>query len=525
MFQSLKNKFVRAAFAKDEDASILVFVLVVFSIIMMVGGSAIDLARHENSRATLQYNLDRAVLAAASLKQQRDPQDVVEDYMSRIEVTEDFDLTVSSYTSGFERIVTATAVANVDMWFLSMAGVDNMDASARSVAIEKRQNIEISLVLDVSGSMGNNSRLVNLKVAAKDFVDTILADAEEDTVAISIVPFNSNVAPSQTVFDALKVDKIHDYTTCLDFSDADFGTSAIDPASMQDQAAYAALYGSFGNLSFSTSSCNDKEYFQVLPYSNSTTDLHAKIDSLNSGGYTAGHVGIKWGLALLDPKFNSVTASLIHENEVDDGLSAMPAAYDDEQTRKIIVMMSDGANTYEFRLGDHYKSGPSQLMAVHLSTPDASGVDRLYYIERADGEKYYSLADEKWITDDKFNDLPSTLDNYASTERLDWEDAWAILPIDRFRTITGDNSPRNDFLSWTGRSGSEANGLMDTACTTAADNGVVVYTIGFEMNESAKDALRDCASSVSHFYDAQGTEISDVFQAIAASILRLKLTS
>jgi len=81
------SKFSR--FNQNEDGSILIFVLVVFSTMFLVGGAAIDFARNETQRTTMQYNLDRAVLAAASLKQTKVPDDVVADYMSKVHSIED----------------------------------------------------------------------------------------------------------------------------------------------------------------------------------------------------------------------------------------------------------------------------------------------------------------------------------------------------------------------------------------------------------------------------------------------------
>lgn len=153
MLASLFKKFTSAGFKRDENGSMIVFVMVVFSVMMMVGGAGVDLARYEFSRSTLQYNLDRAVLAAASLKQEQDPATVVNDYMSRIVMNEEFVVTVTSNVQDYSRSVSASAVANVDMWFLSMAGVSQMPAKVVSIAQEQKTNLEISLVLDVSGSM------------------------------------------------------------------------------------------------------------------------------------------------------------------------------------------------------------------------------------------------------------------------------------------------------------------------------------------------------------------------------------
>jgi uncharacterized protein YegL len=108
---------------------------------------------------------------------------------------------------------------------------------------------------------------------------------------------------------------------------------------------------------------------------------------------------------------------------------------------------------------------------------------------------------------------------------MEWPEAWGHMSTQYYRSVMTDSGPSDDFLSGTARNGWEANQMMEDSCDAAAEEGVTVYTIGFEMSsDSAKDQLRECASTVSHFYDANGTQISEVFNSIAQSILKLKLT-
>ena len=53
---------------------------------------------------------------------------------------------------------------------------------------------------------------------------------------------------------------------------------------------------------------------------------------------------------------------------------------------------------------------------------------------------------------------------------------------------------------------------------------VIVFTIAFEAPSLAEQQMRDCASSPSHFFVADGGSISDVFQNIARQINQLRLT-
>ena len=61
-------------------------------------------------------------------------------------------------------------------------------------------------------------------------------------------------------------------------------------------------------------------------------------------------------------------------------------------------------------------------------------------------------------------------------------------------------------------------------CDAAKDEGVIVYSVGFEAPSDGRRVLKGCASSDSHYYDATGLEISDAFTSIASSIRKLRLT-
>lgn len=64
-------------------------------------------------------------------------------------------------------------------------------------------------------------------------------------------------------------------------------------------------------------------------------------------------------------------------------------------------------------------------------------------------------------------------------------------------------------------------------CKAMKDNGVMVYTIGFEVGslKAAQDVLKDCATSPNHVFFANGSnELRTVFQDIARAINEVRLT-
>ena len=157
-------------FAREEDGVMVVLTIYMFLIMLLVAGIGVDMMRFEMERTRLQNTLDRAVLAAADLDQTLDPKDVVMDYFDKsglgdrltrddVEVIKDV---------GY-RNVKARARTTVNTQFMHMTGVDTMVAPASGAAEEEIDNFEVSLVLDISGSMRFGDRIGDLRPAARKF--------------------------------------------------------------------------------------------------------------------------------------------------------------------------------------------------------------------------------------------------------------------------------------------------------------------------------------------------------------------
>jgi Flp pilus assembly protein TadG len=72
----------------------------------------------------------------------------------------------------------------------------------------------------------------------------------------------------------------------------------------------------------------------------------------------------------------------------------------------------------------------------------------------------------------------------------------------------------------------KSNNAAHNTCTAMKDKGVVVYTIGFQVSNSAKARLRACASGTAKFFDANDAEtLRAAFRAIAEEINNLRLSS
>ncbi|MET4103209.1 Flp pilus assembly protein TadG [Roseovarius sp. MBR-78] len=554
-------------FLRDERGSVTAFAFFIFLMMLLVGGLAVDTMRHEMVRARMQATLDRAVLAGAKSSDAKEARATIEDYFAKADLTQyleaeqDGDIAIHLNSAR----VAARASGTIDTYLMKLAGVKTLSAGGSSAAEVRVPKLEISLVVDVSGSMAG-TRMSRMKVAAKQFVSTIFNTSEPGNSVISFVPFSWTVTPPQTVFDTLAVNVTHNYSTCLRMNAADYqhatltsGASALSNGVPVDQMIYTSLYGGFDNLQATSRSCYTDEYMFFLPYSTSEAALHAKIDSLQPAGNTSGHEGMNWGAALLDPSFRQISAALIANGEVDASLANIPANYDEGETLKVIVMMSDGANTESYffdKSSPKYRGPNSDLFEVKFQDRvfkyayhiyqhrirydesrcgrrnwecvyEANGPEKsVYYLRYPWGGWYWSIDDGRWITDHDFDNLDDTLGGYISTEQLSWEMAWGRMSPSYYNDITGDSRPWNDYVGSEQVGSLEKDARMRDVCGATKGKGVVVYAIGFEVPQGgrAEDVLSDCASSTSHYYRANTTDISAVFNSIAANVQNLRLT-
>ncbi|MEZ5937994.1 MAG: pilus assembly protein TadG-related protein [Hyphomonadaceae bacterium] len=70
----------------------------------------------------------------------------------------------------------------------------------------------------------------------------------------------------------------------------------------------------------------------VTPLIENKEALNTAIDNLHVDGYTAGHLGAAWGWYMLSPNWSSMW----------DDTESHPTSYDDEETVKVAVFMTDG---------------------------------------------------------------------------------------------------------------------------------------------------------------------------------------
>jgi len=458
-------------FLKNEDGAITPFILVMFLTMVVGGGMGVDFMRHEAERAALQDALDRGVLAAASYD--------VADYEFFADVEIDLEqrvfsyvrssgnlwdrnpnLTVTTNISELSRQVTVDGSYEINTFFLKLIGITTLPVVAHATAISSINEVEISLILDNSGSM-NGQKIQDLRDAANTFVDLVLNENTVDHTTISLVPFTAQVNAGPLLAAQFNLAQWHDYSWCFKFEADDYRTTTLSQRTpfQQEQHYYRGEHG--------THECPPS---MVIPFSNSPAVLHAAINNMNAGGYTATYAGMKWGAALLDPAAQPVVTSLIASGVVDPIFAGRPLAWDDDGL-KFIILMTDGANTAHKRINpgtyNHERGGSWRNQ------------DNANYWDRRSCNRNCKTQTVTGAT--------------AGDRRLDKICDSAKAPI------PGGSSTKQR---------------------------IIVYTIGFDVTTGSNPyvKMRDCASSASRFFHVENADLTTAFVQIAKSINKLKLS-
>lgn len=450
------------AFRRDEDGAVgFILSLGILMSILIVGGLGIDFMRHERERVRMQNTLDRAVLAAADLDQELDPYAVVRDYFAKAGVQG----TVSGITvdSGLNfRTVSASSSAPLDS--IGVGDIAMPNVLAASEAEERINKVEISMVLDISGSMAEGSKIDNLRQAGKTFVDTVIGSGTGGQVSISLVPYSEQVNAGPDILNQLNYSYLHNYSHCLEMPNGDFNSTRINTSTIYEQMQHFQWNYDGRNNDLSNTVCPQQTYERIRPLSQNATVMKNQIQNFQPRAGTAIYMGMKWGVGLLDPSMRGPVTGMVSNGVVDSDFNGRPADYDDPDTLKTVILMTDGINS------------------------DSSRIASRYYQTRYNHHVHWSRYNFNWY-----------LSNYVNSR--DWNN-WSYKKYD---TNLG-------------------NTLLDNICDRAKEKGIVIWSIGFEVDDYGAGIMQNCASSPAHFFRVEGIEITEAFRTIARQLNQLRLT-
>jgi Flp pilus assembly protein TadG len=402
-------------FLEEEDGAITAMTLILFLVMIVAAGVTWDMMRSEADRVHLQGTLDRAVIAAAPLDEERDAREVVEDYL-RAAGIDPADVRVQTFDEPHATRVSARATSSVDSMFLNLLGEDLIEVSVESEAREEKWHLEVSLVLDTSSSMDDEKQTA-LEEAAIEFANEVLTTAAEEGVraTISIVVYQDVVNLGPEVASWFDLTQEHTHSYCVVFPADAYKTVGIDAGTVLQRVAHFDRRERWTNDKgiIRQSVCptdDDGNKDRILPWSRDIEEITTFIRSLEAADGTATSLGVKWGAALLDPSMRDHAQKLVDArvSGLNDDYTGMPMNYEGD-TRKVLVVMTDGASNDQRDVYPDRKDGPSGVFVSRpgLEVPIAAGHAAPYGIDDVDGRSYWT---EDW----------KDAGNHSKTAQADW---------------------------------------------------------------------------------------------------------
>ena len=457
-------------FRNDTSGNVaMIFAICLIPVAAFVGAS-IDFSRQLSAENDLQYAVDSAVLNAANLLQDVDPNTVIPEIVELNLKAAHLNSTAISYEidvtdAPFSRTVSVTARAMLDTTLLGIVGLSELEVVASSSASQSFKFTEVSLVLDISSYM-EGIQFTNMQAAASDFVDTLFDAGAQGRTSFNLIPFGGNVNignlfdnyatpmanaivdPAEADYDLNNVAtagyRFSDGEECIEYviGDYDLGDISGQPRSQVPH------FWAFRNFHPWCPIDNNTALFN-----NSNRDeLKDAINNFTLSDGTATDIGAMWGLKALSPQL---------KGRLGGDSSFRPRNFDSERVTKVMVLMADGGITDQRRPTD------PDISSIHTN----------------------AAAD---------ND-PLQIQTSGSP---------------------GNGNNRSDIISE-----AEATGRLNTMCQLARDNDILVYTIAFQVTaQNDEDLLRSCATAPEFFYDVDNLDLESTFSSIASSIGSLTLS-
>lgn len=329
--QPVQTKTI-GAFRSDERGAVMVTFGIMFFMLVLMCGVAIDFARIHHAYTRLATAADAAALAAGkAMLDGRNSDSAVRQIASKF-FQENFNSAESyakvlSFTPTLDRATNAVSidvVAEVPMTIMKVAGYDSVNVPLTSAAKFDQKDIELSLALDVTGSMCTPcSKIQALKDATNDLLDIMLPDAgNTNKVRVAFAPYSSGVNAGSLAGPATRNRSANGCTFEREGAEPN-GDQAPGPNNYLKVAGDAGVSGS--------ATCPRDS--RVIGLSDDKRLLKDTVRSYDTGGSTAGHLGAQWAWYLVSPQWAGIL-----------GGESAPAAYKDGKTIKAVVLMTDGAN-------------------------------------------------------------------------------------------------------------------------------------------------------------------------------------
>ena len=524
--------------AACRRGSIMLYMALLIPVMTATIGLGIDVTQNYMVKERLARALDAAALAAAGSSnlteaqmQARVDKFMAANYPSgrigsyyNVKVTKDGDK------------VTVTGSAKFDTGFMRF--IDSSFGTIETTTTTKvnrtvGSNIELALVLDISGSMNTSSKINDLKTAAKSLIDTVVyTDQSQYTSQVAIVPYA--VAVNAGSYAAAVRGAVNN------------SVFSITGATKANPVVITAPGHNFANNDIvyitgvkGMTQLNNKTY--TVTATNTTTGKFT-LSGVNGSGYstftTTGGIGTaactKLGCQYYrflnpssDPNLFQISTCVSERTGT--------SAYKDTPP--------SGASTY---VGMNYPASgnPCLTNKIRPLTSDKTvlkaEIDALTATGSTGGQVgiawgWYLLAPDwgyLWAANSKPSDNPAPKEYGADLLHKvavimtdgEFNSPYCNGVISKDATTgSGDTNDHINCNAPNGDSYSQGRKL----CDGMKQAGIEIYTIGFKVDDypNGKALMQYCAKDASHFYASQnGSDLLQALQAIARNVSQLYIS-
>lgn len=355
------------SFSKDRSGAVaIIFAMMLTTLVTLIGGT-VDYVRWMKASGQTIQAMDAAVLAGGRTlllgKTEAEAIQAAQEFYNRNRP--DY-LSVDAVTFSVEGTgtrVLAVSDSAVKTAFLQIAGIPELRIRETTQALVEvgangGQDVEISLMLDATGSMWGN-KMTALKEAATDLVNIVVWDDQSEfTSRVAIVPFSYYVNLGQGTFQ-----NATNHTP----GTSDNRRTCVKERRGANRYTDAAPNGSNGRFDYYTGSGTCKPRAVLMPLTSNKANLIQRIDEMEATGVTAGHLGTQWAWYALSPNFSSVwpaasqPQSYSKMNELNQ--------YNQPKLQKIAILMTDGEYNRKYS-GDNSATQARQ----HCTAMKAKGI-------------------------------------------------------------------------------------------------------------------------------------------------------
>lgn len=349
-------------FLRDTRGAVLPIFGLMVILLVVIGGSAIDVSRAVNAREKLSYAIDAAALSVAtnlstSVMTDQEITDAIEDSFRANLANADFlDKAIENLNfvvDSDEGTVTISSSASLSTYFLDIGGYglesfgpDAFSFGTQAQVAYSRFDVELALVVDVTGSMG--SHMNALRDAAEAVVDILIpagTDPDDSKVRISLVPYSQGVnlgtyASTVTNGGSTSADCVNERDGAQKYTDAVYNYDGSTSEFFHGRPDHF-VWDDDGDEDWDDGedSCPSSELHPL------TSDREALIDevqALDDGGGTGGQTGIAWGWYTISPSWASLWPAASEPAEYPDGI--------DDEVMKFALIMTDGNFNAEYSM-------------------------------------------------------------------------------------------------------------------------------------------------------------------------------